>query len=153
VNIRWHQPPIFLVEDHENDQFFVRHALEGAKIENPLVVCASADEAREALRRHQRSAAPVLFILDVNLVGGETGVDFLEWLRRQPEPLGSTPAMMLSGSERPDDRAMAQRLGATRFLQKPVMAEKLAEAVQALGFVVVTSALSGRLGFRLIERG
>jgi CheY-like chemotaxis protein len=142
-------PPIVLVEDDANDALFVREALEAAQIANPLIECKSAQEARRALL--DASISPVLFILDVHLSGNETGIDLLRWLRQQPQPLGSTPAMMLTGSEHPEHSAESSRLGTTAFLRKPATEQTLTDAVRSLGFQVITSLVSGRMAFR-IER-
>lgn len=143
--------PIFLIEDDEIDAYFVRRALADAKISNRIVTCRNTAHARRALG--DGAEAPVLFILDV-LLGAyeETGLDFLGWLRAQPAPLGTTSAMVLTGSTHPDHARLAQRLGATSFLTKPVRPDTLVLAVQALGFVVMTSALTGEPGSRIIER-
>ena len=147
-----HIEPIILVEDDVNDVFFVRHALETARIQNPLSVFASAEQAREYLRLQRSMLGPVLVILDLDLAGAETGLDVLQWIRDQPEPLGSTPALILSGSDRQQDRDDSHRLGAMTYLQKPVTEESLTRAVQALGFVIVTNLTSGQLAVRIIER-
>ena len=146
----WYRAPIVLVENDPNDVFFVRHALETARISNPLTVCTNAEQVRRELA--ESDTAPALFILDIGLDGAESGLDFFHWLRNQPAPLGLTPTMMLTGSASPEDRPMAQQLGAVTFLEKPASAARLTEAVRALGLAVVTSAISGEMGFRLIGR-
>ena len=151
MKAQWPTAPLALVEDDPNDAFFVRHALEEAKIANPIVAFKSADEARRECSRSPAAFEPVLFILDFHLVG-ETGLDFLRWLRAQAPPLGSTPAMMLTGSDDPSHRDASRALGALEFLQKPVTAARLATAVQALGFVIMTGLATGQLGARIIER-
>lgn len=144
--------PIVLLEDDADDAYFVCRALADAKVANPVVTCRTAAEAKHLLSS-ESDDAPVLFILDV-LLGSrtETGLDYLEWLRLQPAPFGTTPAMMLTGSSQAEHARVARRLGATSFVTKPVTRESLAVAVQALGFVVVTSVLTGVTGSRIIER-
>jgi CheY-like chemotaxis protein len=148
----WHRAPIVLIEDDADDAFFVKHALEMAKIGNPLIACRNAVEARRVLASSSGVEAPALLILDINLSSGENGIQLLGWVRGQPPPIGSTPAMLLTGSSRPGDIDAAQALGATCFLIKPVTGARLASAVQALGFVIMTSTSSGQTGFRIIER-
>jgi hypothetical protein len=85
--------PIVLIEDDANDVLFVRHALQHARIDNPLVVFTTASAARDLiLRTSDTTTAPVLFL------------------------------------------------------------ERLTEALQTLGQAVVTNMVSGRVGFRIIER-
>jgi CheY-like chemotaxis protein len=141
--------PIVLIEDSQDDAYFVRHALEKAHIVNPLLRFATAKQARD----HFTTAAfstPSLFVVDVTLAGGETGLEFLRWLRQQRSPLGSTPTMMLTGSDRRGDRDQAARLGSVHFLRKPVTEDALSLAVQSLGFVI--TSLTGFTTERTIER-
>ena len=148
---QWRKDPIVLIEDDPNDVMFVQEALRHANIGNPLRVHASLGEA------HRECAAvptlnPALFILDLNFPGAATGFDFLRWVRGQPPPLGTTPAMVLTGSDRPADHDMSLELGALCFLRKPVLPTPFVDAVQALGFVLVISRASGETGFRIIQR-
>jgi CheY-like chemotaxis protein len=132
--------PIVLVEDNRQDASFVRRALESAGISNPLLVFATAHEARDHFDEGRQVELPALFVIDIVLVGGETGIEFLRWVRQQRAPLGTTPAMMLTGSTRPEHQDDAALLGSVYFLIKPVTAATLVAAVQSLGLVV--SALS-----------
>ena len=145
--------PIVLVEDDPDDAFFVRRSLQAARIRNQLLVFESATQARGHFKSIATAAErPVLVIIDVHLPGGESGIDFLRWLRSQPSQVGATPAMMLTASERPEDREDSSLLGAMLYLRKPVTEETLTSAVQTLGFVIVTSRFSEKVGFRIIER-
>ena len=139
---------IVLLEDDSNDAFFVRHSLEKAQIVNPLITFQTGSDARRALGSTLQ--APALFVMDVHLAAGETGIEFLRWLRHQPSPLGSTPVMMLSGSDSPGDRDEALSLGSIYFLQKPVTPATLTAAVQSLGFVI--TSLTGVATERKIQR-
>ena len=147
-----HIAPVVLVEDNPDDVVFVRQALEGARIHNPLIVFEDAERAREYLTQPRAPRGPVLLVLDLQLSGNETGLDLLAWLREQPAPLGATPALILTGSERPDDREESYRLGAIVFLQKPVTDDNFIVAVQSLGLVAVSNLTSGQLGFRITEK-
>jgi CheY-like chemotaxis protein len=142
--------PIVFLEDDPNDAYFIRHAFEKARIVNPLVRFETATSARQHFAETAPFAMPVLFVMDVHLASGETGIDFLRWLRQQRAPLGSTPVMMLSGSHSPADREEAATLGSIYFLRKPVTDEALTTAVQSLGFVI--TSLTGFTTERTIER-
>lgn len=144
--------PIVLIEDSSADVFFVRHALQKARIVNPLLVFGSATEARRHLDASGPEEHPVLFILDVQLDNNESGIDFLRWLRAQPAPLADAPAMIVSASDDPADRKDSDLLGAAHFLRKPVTEEALTHAVQALGFVLVVTSLTDVAAGRLIQR-
>jgi CheY-like chemotaxis protein len=141
-----------LVEDDPHDAYFVYQSLEAAQIKNQVVACRDADEARRLLTREGAVLAPVLFIIDIHLDVRENGIDFLRWIRAQPAPLGATPVMILTASEQPEHLESAQRLDAMWVLQKPVTQAQLLDAVQALGFSVVTNLASGDVGLRILER-
>lgn len=143
--------PIVLVEDDPHDAFFVYQALESARIRNHVVACRDAAEARRVLTREGGSPTPALLILDVHL-GGESGIEFLRWVRSQPDPLGKTPVMMLTSSQRQEHVTEATALGAMWFLSKPVTETQLLEALRELGFAVTTNLASGEIGFRILER-
>jgi len=142
--------PIVLMEDDPNDAFFFRHALEKAHIVNPILGFATAKQAKRYFGESEAFAMPALFVMDVTLAGGETGIEFLRWLRQQRTPLGSTPTMMLTGSDRLTDRAEAERLGSIAFLHKPVSEEMLVAAVRSLGFLL--NSVPGHTTERTIER-
>jgi CheY-like chemotaxis protein len=133
-----------LLEDEADDASFVRRALEKASIKNPLVVCNKAAKARDQLTRMPPGDYPVLVIVDIFLPGKESGLDFLSWLRAQPSPLGDTAAMIYSISAQSKHAAVAEALGSVVFLRKPVTEDALANAAQALGFVITTTRAAGR---------
>jgi CheY-like chemotaxis protein len=139
-----------LIEDSATDAYFVRHALNMAHVINPLIQFTAAADARAHFADARTFEMPALFVMDVNLEGGETGIDLLRWLRQQRPPLGSTPTMMLTGSADPADRSDALMLGAVYFLSKPVTAATLSGAVQSLGFVI--TSLVGVTAQRTIQR-
>ena len=140
-----HIHPILLVEDEADDASFVRRALEKARIRNPLVVCGTAAKARGVLATPNDAERPALLIIDIFLPGKETGLDFLGWLRTQQAPLGQLPAMIYSASTESAHASTAKALGSVVFLRKPATEDALANAVQALGFVIATTRAHGRL--------
>ena len=128
MSSQWHRSPIVLVEDDPNDALFVRHALADAKIGNPLVVFRSAGEARLYVETTAPDRRPALFILAVSLEDGDTGLDFLRWLRLRAAPHGTTPVMMFTASDEAELRNESLDLGALVVLRKPVMPEDLVGA-------------------------
>ena len=110
-----HLAPIVLAEDNKDDALFVERALDKARIRNPLVVLSSVSDVRTYLSRYNGVSEPVLLIIDLQLEGGESGLDALAWVRTQPGALGTIPAMILTASERADDRELLRReRGGTR---------------------------------------
>jgi DNA-binding response OmpR family regulator len=143
--------PIVVVEDDADDAFFVYDALETARIKNPVVACRNGAEARRLFAR-SHSPYPALFILDINLSGGESGLEFLAWARGQEGQLAGTPALVLTGSDRPEDQLIAETLGVMRYLVKPVTGVHLVEAVQLLGVRMSTNMATGEVRLQLVER-
>jgi response regulator of citrate/malate metabolism len=112
---------------------------EGA-ISNPLAVRANVRDARSYFERLNGAAPPVLCIVDVYLPDGENGIDFLRWLRAQPEPFGSLFVMVYTVSADTKHAAEAERLGDVRLVRKPVTEDTLTHAVLALGFVITNTS-------------
>ncbi len=142
--------PILLLEDESDDAAFVRRALEKTCIKNPLITCSTVSGAQQQLVKMRRDELPILAIVDIFLPGRATGLDFLRWLRGQPEPLGATPAMVYSNSNQSEHVDQARELGSTVFLRKPVSEDALSHAVQSLGFVVAMTQ-SGNSMDRVIQ--
>ena len=143
--------PLLIVEDDPDDIIFIRRALAQAKIANPLVVHSRAADARAYLQQLDASGLPVLCIVDVYLPNGESGLEFLSWLRRQAPPLGDLPAMMFTVSTSPSHKMEASALRSVIFLSKPATEDMLTNAVLALGFVITTTA-SGAGTRRVVDR-
>jgi CheY-like chemotaxis protein len=133
--------PILLVEDEPEDVRFVKRALQRAELANPLVVASTVREAEDWCTRGR---SPVLVLLDVYLQGEDSGLDFLEWLRAQPKPLGETPVVIFSVSTDQTHRVRAEGLRSALFLGKPATEEVLTDAVTAFGLVRTTEIRRGK---------
>jgi len=59
---------------------------------------------------------PSVLLLDLKMPRRD-GFEVLEWLRAQPG-LGALPVIVVTSSERPEDRARALKLGATAYVTK-----------------------------------
>ncbi|KAA2313149.1 response regulator [Pseudooceanicola sediminis] len=77
-----------------------------------------------------RARRPDLVILDV-MLPGRSGYDILRELRAGPET-GGLPVLMLTARGQPKDRAMAEQIGASRFMTKPFSNAEVLEAVNDL---------------------
>lgn len=112
----------FLVlEDDANDALLIRRAFTNASCN--AFVCRNTSEARAYLvgagmyADRTRFPFPDIFMTDLRL-GDESGLQFLEWLRKKDE-LKELPVIVLSGSATAKDIAAAKSLGAERIWQKP----------------------------------
>jgi DNA-binding response OmpR family regulator len=75
-----------------------------------------------------RSARPDVFLVDLHLGGGGSGLDVVRGLRADSQ-FATTPVIMISGEDREQD---AREAGANVFLLKPFMPDQLISALKAL---------------------
>jgi CheY-like chemotaxis protein len=115
---------ILLVEDDSNQVIFLRRALDKLKVTNPVQVATTGDQAI-VLLSDRSSPPPSLVLLDLR-VPRVSGLRILDWMRKQPE-LRDTPVVIVTSSIEPEDRRLADQLGAIAYLCKPVSAEGVQE--------------------------
>lgn len=114
---------ILLVEDDENDVFFLKHAFQSEGIINPLRVAWDGQEAIDYLAGEKQFGdrakfpLPSLMLLDLKLPR-KTGLDVLKWMRAQPG-LSKILTVVLSSSASKQDVTESLELGARSFLTKP----------------------------------
>jgi len=125
---------VLLVEDDEDHVFLVRRAL--GDLEQVAVTVEVASNGEQALEelgraRFDPGSLPHLILLDLRI----PRVDGLEVLRRLRTDTGlqALPVVVLTSSERDDDREGALRLGATWFVCKPIEGARFRAEVQQLG--------------------
>jgi CheY-like chemotaxis protein len=128
--------PILLVEDDENDVFFLRHAFEIAGITTPLQVSGDGQQAIDYLSGSGSYAdretypLPCLVLLDLKLPI-RMGHDVLRWIRNQPQ-LETLLVIVLTSSADPRDIDECYRLGARSFLVKPLSVDRRLEMAKAI---------------------
>jgi two-component system phosphate regulon response regulator PhoB len=91
-----------------------------------LVEARDGDEAIETARH----VHPDLILLDM-MMPGQTGLEVLVELRRDPE-LRGIPVVMLTARAQMTDREAARLAGADRFLAKPFSPLELASVVKEM---------------------
>ena len=118
-----------MVEDDENDAFFMLRAMKKAGITNPV---QQLSDGREALNYFQgdgkfadrsRYPLPSLVLLDLKLPH-VMGLDVLKWVRSQ-DGFQATTFVVLSASQDRSDVAQAYRHGAAAYLVKPPSLDQL----------------------------
>ncbi|HEX4343188.1 MAG TPA: response regulator [Verrucomicrobiae bacterium] len=115
---------ILVVEDDENDVFFLKHAFASEGLSNPLQVVWDGQQAIDYLGGHHQYAdrskfpLPCLVLLDLKLPL-KTGLEVLQWVRSQPA-LAKILTVVLSSSVSERDVASALEYGARSFLTKPL---------------------------------
>lgn len=126
---------LLLVEDNEDDAFFLRRALKNAGVGQPLAHLMDGREAIAYLAGEgayaDRSAHPLptIVFLDLNLPY-KTGLQVLEWMRQRPE-FSHVIVVVLTSSSEESDRRRAYLLGANSYVVKPASADELTEVARA----------------------
>src|ERR1051325_3115842 len=127
--------PILQVEDDPNDVFLLQHAMDKARVANPIRVATDGQQAIDYLKGtgefvdRKRFPLPCLVLLDLKLPH-VMGLNVLKWIRQQPGP--ALVVIMLTASAEDADVAAAYRLGANAFLTKPSESSKLEGMIKAI---------------------
>jgi CheY-like chemotaxis protein len=127
---------IVLVEDNEDDVFFMRRALKGAGVATAVQVLTDGQQATDyltgsgAFAARKEAPMPGLVFLDLKLPYC-TGFEVLEAIRQQGR-LGQTRVVILTSSPEERDRRRARELGASAYLVKPPTPTMLKELFNAL---------------------
>jgi CheY-like chemotaxis protein len=121
---------IVLVEDNEDDVFFMRRALKGAGITASVHVLTDGQQAVDYLAGETVRPSPSIVFLDLKLPYC-TGFEVLEAMRRQGT-LNTTQVVILTSSPEERDRRRARELGASAYLVKPPTPSMLKELLGAL---------------------
>lgn len=128
-------PPILLVEDNEDDAFFMQQAVRDAAILNPLIHVEDGQQAIDYLAGGGRFAdrgkhpLPLVVFLDLKLPF-QSGHPVLAWIRAQPQ-FEKLIVIVLTSSSEPVDLNRSYQLGANSFVVKPPTAEQLLELTEA----------------------
>jgi CheY-like chemotaxis protein len=126
---------LLLVEDNEDDAFFLLRALKNAGVARPP---AHVPDGREAIAYLAGEGAyadrvahplPAVVFLDLNLPY-KTGLQVLEWIRQRPE-LARIVVIALTSSSEQSDLRRAYQLGANSYIVKPASADELTEIAKA----------------------
>ena len=123
------QNVILLVEDNDDDVFFMRRALKAADLAFPMQVVTDGQQALDYLggvgKYGDRGIFPVptLMLLDLKLPYVD-GFEVLRWTRQQPS-LNEVSVVVLISSPEERDLQKARELGAKSYLVKPPTAEMM----------------------------
>ncbi len=115
------QSKFLLVEDNEDDVFFMERAFQQAGVRNPVHVVRNGEEAIEYLSGQngfsdrREHPLPDLIFLDLKMPG-MNGFEVLRWMRAQSVNI---PVAILTSSPEDIDRERARELGAECYLLKP----------------------------------
>ncbi|HVS54542.1 MAG TPA: response regulator [Opitutaceae bacterium] len=125
--------PILLVEDNNDDAFFMQRAFETAAVGNKVSIASDGEAAIEFLSSPDASnelTRPCLVLLDLKLPY-KSGFDVLEWIRAQPA-LRTLAVVVLTSSNEHSDISRALELGANAYIVKPSAYADLTKLVTAI---------------------
>jgi DNA-binding response OmpR family regulator len=115
---------IALIDDDNDDEFFLKRALKKAEIGSGLLRFHDGQQGIDYFARKGRYAdkgkypdAQLVF-LDINMPEA-SGFDVLKWLHANQLNPSPFVVVMLTSSDNPRDRQEAQRLGALDYAIKP----------------------------------
>ena len=127
---------VLLVEDNEDDVFFLQRAWKDVGVPNPLQVVRDGQQAVDYLAGlgkysdRETYKLPCLVLLDWKLPY-MMGPEVLRWLRKHPT-LRPLPVLVFSSSSKASDIDMAYGLGCNAYLEKPTDAHKLVDLVKLI---------------------
>jgi len=113
-------PEILLADDNPSDVYLIREALREHAVECRLRVASDGRDALGIIGGEGDGAEGGgidLIILDLNLPRHD-GIEILQRMREMTW-MGRVPVVVLTSSDSPRDRLMANQLGVTRYLRKP----------------------------------
>jgi len=127
---------ILVVEDTEDDVFFLKRALKSASIPNPVQVVEDGQKALDYLSGTgvyaDRNLYPIPFLVLLDLkLPYVMGLDVLKWIRSQRE-FDRMIVAVLTSSQQDHDLTETTRLGGNFYFVKPPTPEKLSELVKRL---------------------
>lgn len=108
-----------IVDDSIDDRDYLRHLIERAGVQEPVVGFENGEKALEYLAPwadSDRSDLPLLMFLDLKLPG-MNGLEVARWVRRNPS-LGGMEIALLSGSLLYADMRLAAGLGVNHYFEK-----------------------------------
>jgi CheY-like chemotaxis protein len=126
---------ILLVEDNEDDAFFMRRALKDACIQNPVRHVEDGQQAIDYLAGSGDYAdrdvhpLPMVVFLDLKLPF-KSGHDVLQWIRNQPQ-FAKLVVIVLTSSNEPVDLDRAYKNGANSYVVKPPKPEDLTDLARS----------------------
>lgn len=118
-------PEVLLADDNPSDVYLIREALREHAVDCMLHVVSDGKDALGIISGETGNGSSgsigagsiSLIILDLNLPRHD-GIEILQKLR-ESVVLGHVPVVVLTSSDSPRDRVLANELGATRYLRKP----------------------------------
>jgi CheY-like chemotaxis protein len=124
-------PPFLLLEDSYTDVQSMTALLRRIGLVNSVRVIGSVSDAQRYLADCAPSRLPVVVFIGAQ-VRGAHGLELLEWMRQQPEPIAQIAAIALVHATDEPVAGQAADLGIAT-VEKPVEMRSLIAAMKGLG--------------------
>lgn len=131
-------PPVYIIEDNEDDIILFQHLLDRCGLLNKLVPFSDLPSAQQIFALHmfagRKEQIPLLLFSDMHMpIGaGLSGLSTIEWVKSTPE-LKDTKIVILSGSSYDKEMQEAVRAGANIFVEKFPAIGKLQQILRDAG--------------------
>ncbi len=119
---------VWVVDDDEDDQLFIRSAFASRK--PPIEVLVLNDGSELLPKLNECVELPSLILLDINMPR-QNGFETLAELRAVPA-YADIPVIMLTTSSSDEERNYSLALGANQFLTKPLSYDQLKSLADVL---------------------
>lgn len=129
-------PPILLVEDNEDDAFFILKAFDSLDLPVTIHHCRNGQEAIDYLEpqalfpEEHGNSLPQLIVLDLKMPG-KSGFDVLDWIRHRKHSL-SVVVIILSSSPSQNDIEKADEYKINAYWVKPVGFRDMQEVARCI---------------------
>jgi len=126
--------PVVVIDDEPDDLFFLRRLFDKGGVKNPVVTFLDSEDSMSFLSatlvilRKVPQFTPCVLFTDIKMPKLD-GFELVKWIRRQRE-FDELTVVVMSSSDNPKDVALAQKLGADRYLLKYPSPETLAELIR-----------------------
>ena len=130
------QCTILIVDDDENDIFFVKRAFTEINVHCTFQMLKNGQEVVDYLEGHgeyanrEKYPLPMMILMDLKMPSMD-GFQVLGWLRTRPG-IKVIPTIVFSSSDLPSDITRAYELGANSFMTKSVTYDGLLLKLQTL---------------------
>jgi two-component system, chemotaxis family, response regulator Rcp1 len=124
---------IWIAEDNPADVYLIGEALRRLEFTYRLATAGNGEDMLNMIARLDQDpseSCPDIFLIDLNLPR-RSGAEILAHIR-QSHRCAKIPAIIITSSDSPQDRAQARELGASFYFRKPADLEKY----MAIGEVV-----------------
>lgn len=129
IEIRFDKNPILLLEDSKHEVLLLRHTLKDLEVENELIIADNGEEGIKYLF-NKANTLPGLILLDINMPK-MNGFEFLRIVKND-SVLRCIPVIVLTSSNRKEDRFEAFSLGVSGYMTKPLDLNKYRQMISSV---------------------